>query len=221
MSLLLAAAIMLQEKTRDLLQDKTAEETFKKIEEAVQNAKTVRIKFKLEGVLKDGQGKSNRINKSGTLLFRDGNKLRVSISDGNDQVLMISDGKTTRTEMTGAIITQESPSDLNRNFLRSLIRGGNVANLISTVGLLWNDEPALGTIYRVSDFETGEDGREANSLKYKMNGKEASLRYNPKTLQVLTRRLTEEDGGEVTKTYEQFILNADIPDEQFKLPAEK
>jgi outer membrane lipoprotein-sorting protein len=207
-----------------LLQDKTAEETFKKIEETVQNAKTVRIKFKLEGALKDGQGKEKRIDKSGTLVFGDRNKLHITISDGINPVQifsMISDGKTTRTVMTGAIITQETPSDLNRNFLRSLVRGGNVANLISTVGVQWDDETVLGTIYRVSDFEMSKDDRGAKALKYKMNGKGATLRYDPKTLLVLSRKLAEEDGGEVLETYEEFTLNGDIPEEKFKLPADK
>jgi hypothetical protein len=66
MNLLLAAVL--------LTQDKTAEETFKKIEETILKATTVSIKFKLEAIVKK-KGIEMAQTVEGTVHLKEGNRL--------------------------------------------------------------------------------------------------------------------------------------------------
>src|SRR6185295_19771102 len=105
-----------------LLQEKTAEETFKKIEETITKSKTVRVKF--EVTRKTGE---ETVEASGTLLLKEGNKARqelLVVYPGNIIVkqIIVSDGTNVRyTNAVGedafALEKKKAPDHL----LRSLI----------------------------------------------------------------------------------------------------
>src|SRR2546427_1349832 len=82
MYLLLAASV--------LLQDKTAEETFKKIEEQFEKAKTISVRLKI---------KVEEEHTSVVFLAGEGNKFRIEESqvDGKRLTITIFDGKTARS----------------------------------------------------------------------------------------------------------------------------
>jgi outer membrane lipoprotein-sorting protein len=57
-----------------------------------------------------------------------------------------------------------------------------------------------------------------------MTGADVRLWYDPKTLKLLKRTVDfgkKDSQGTIRESYEEFTLNADIPEEKFKLPAEK
>jgi len=115
MSLLLGAAL--------LMQDKSAEETFKKIEERIERAKTLDVKFKFElsvtGAKSTSQG-------GGSLTLKEGNKFKVTgfRSGQKDEFEMVSDGKKMLRTPFGDSTPTETPANLGRLITGGLARLG-------------------------------------------------------------------------------------------------
>jgi hypothetical protein len=78
-----------------LLQGQTAEETFKKIEESIDKAKTVSVKFKFVSDTRKG-GVEEKAEASGTMLLKDARKVNVAmktLQNGQEMdVSIVSDG---------------------------------------------------------------------------------------------------------------------------------
>lgn len=214
MEFLFIAAILVQDRTRDLLQDKTAEETFNKIEESIQKAKTLRITFKLEQVLKEG--KADKIEKSGTFLLKQGNKANLRIKEKGSNTLLVSDGHLMKIiPKDVSALALETPKDLNANLLRRMLREGNAAPLLDVLGPLETTLPQTKQPTPASDFTFGEDKDGIRVLKYRVGAVGAQLRYDPKTLRVWGLILSDQESGRVIETFEEFELNATIPDDEF------
>jgi outer membrane lipoprotein-sorting protein len=237
MELLLAAVLLLHNPTRDCLQDKSAEETFKDIEENIAKAKTVSLTFKAEVVLKK-RGVESIQTMEGTAHFKEGNKANlfaVSKAQGREEdYSAISDGSRLRRRAGKADAeTMNAPEGFVERFEMAFARAGMSLAFFMTQRPSTADGEKGQDVKKaidISDFKHGEDN---SSLSYKLRFPETEpdlvascvLRYDPKTLRLLGRKTTIKrngvDAGVFTDTYDEFILNADIPDEKFKLPAEK
>jgi outer membrane lipoprotein-sorting protein len=219
------------------MQDKTAEETFKNIEETIHKAKTVSITFRAEAVLKKRGIEITRVME-GTVHFKEGNKANIfavtKVQGREEDYSSISDGKRVRRRAGNeGAETMETPSDFVERFETAFSHAGIY------YGFLLTQRPSateakkaqdVKKFFDISDFKHGEDG---GSLSYTLRFPESDpglvascvLRYDPKTLKLLGRKLTlkrrDVDEGVITDTYSDFTLNADIPDEKFKLPEEK
>src|SRR5947209_16334894 len=104
------------------LQDKTAEETFKKIEEKIGQAKSLRVKFNSEEEISE-----RRKGPSGILLLKSGNRARLTKNPTTpSESWSVSDGKRVQSSrhhglsdegITGPVPTGIGPvsTDLEKN----------------------------------------------------------------------------------------------------------
>jgi outer membrane lipoprotein-sorting protein len=221
-----------------LLQEKTAEETFKTIEETITKAKTLRVKFEISR--KIGEESADA---SGTLLLKEGNKARleVTVAFSNGALLkqiIVSDGTNVKfTAPVGddqfALVQKKAPDYLLRSLYVTTLKLPLLDSSMMTTGSGegLND---LSNYAAVREFKHGEADKEGNLLLYKgvldFTGRgnfknqaasfEVKLWYEPKTCIPRKRQLTLKLGtviGTTTETYEHFVLNEDIPNEKFSL----
>jgi outer membrane lipoprotein-sorting protein len=227
MSALLAIALLFQEKT--------AEETFKKIEDTVHNAKTVRVKFAFEARKKEADKPT--IVAEGTVLLKQGNKVfatesflidgkkvdKKQISDGSKMAFWVNDRREDKV----------TPKNEGAKFLNGVLRAGYVqAQLIKVNFIPLDPKSDPGDLdprelfILLSDFAFGVDDKEAKTMTYKFKdyeGVQGKIWYDPKTWKLLKRTIeySGSDAGLAVETYPEFTLNADIPDETFKLPGKE
>jgi hypothetical protein len=228
MNLLFAAVL--------LMQDRTAEETFKKLEETLEKAKTLSLNFKVAFVKQAGLVQNMTIE--GTAHFKEGNKASITalttVQGETQEYSGVSDGSRLRRG-TGKAETEVTavPADFLARFETALSRAGMLFAFVETTrpsAVRGRTLQELKKDLEVSNFKLGED---KSSLSYTLRFPESDpkmvatcvLRYEPKTLTLLGRKMTltrnGEDEGVYTDTYEGYTLNADIPDEKFRLPGEK
>jgi outer membrane lipoprotein-sorting protein len=227
MKLLLAAVL--------LVQDKSAEEMFKKIEDGIETAKTVRVVFHCAGQA-PLPGGDQEVKSTGTLLLKEGNRInifqRITAGGQEQELRHISDGATLLRRWPGGLEdTNKTPDTLSANVGIALARTWAQASFGGSggPGSLTGKKLDLREKYQVSDFKTEPDEKEAKVLSYKVTPKrgdamQITLFYDPQKLVPLKRTIRTLKPDEVmtlTETYEEFVLNADIPDEKFKLPEEK
>jgi outer membrane lipoprotein-sorting protein len=204
-----------------LLQDQTAEDVFKKIEESIEKAKTVRITSKLEGTLNEGK----KIAKTGSFILKHGNKVYARVKEGDTTEMLVSDGTMMLTDSSAgkpgaptSNVVLKTPDQLNRTFSLALVSEGAIVPLLEMIGMAYSTAPKDRTLrLPAQDFEHGGEDRGAKVLKYKLGDVVATLRYDPKSLRVFSRRLTHKDFGDVTETYDEFSLDADVSDDQFSV----
>ncbi len=247
MNLLLAAVL--------LMQDKAAEETFKKIEEQIQKAKTVSIKYKEEAFNKWGE-KEQILYRSGTILLGESDKVSIRTSvlgkrwedTSEGEHALVSDGKllsacsefrvkSSNTLLRNTIFpSQPCRSTFRGDLATTLARAGtahcsSIAFGLPTIGgtKVQQEESVIPKAIVCSDMKfDGEEG-DAKILAYTLQVfsftqgvfvEKVRLWFDPKTYKLLKRGIVQGEHSR-TETYEEFTLNADIPDEKFKLPEEK
>src|SRR5438094_617194 len=111
-----------------LAQDAPAEEAFKKIEESIEKAKTVRVKFKLEGHgAKEGPDRD--LKATGSLWLKEGNRVRVELkafAGGKEhEMTAVSDGAQMVTSRDGREgESRELPKNLRARIDASTARMG-------------------------------------------------------------------------------------------------
>jgi outer membrane lipoprotein-sorting protein len=204
-----------------LLQEKTAEETFRKIEEQIESAGSVSVRYKVEGMA-DGE----KSQMSLTLLLKEGNKVRLTIQ-GDRRGKEISGELICDGERVGMPGGKEKPEKAPPGFKNSnatiLVRSGSLSAL-QYITLWGRDLGKEKTTLQVSDFKADSDDGNAKTIRYRLRvGKselETKLWYDPKTHAILKRRFSgKADGAEcsVMETYDEFLLNTEIPEERFKL----
>lgn len=215
-----------------LLQDKSAEDTLKAIEESIGKAKTVGLKFKVE-VTPKGEGEDKKSDAEGSVLVKEGNKVLIAMKGrqaGKEmEVLVVSDGSKLRI----AFRDQGEPKDTPQNFKDwvsvSIARVGG-AGTFGMVGLLGGGDkrppPDLRELLQLSEVAHGENDGNARTLTYRVTYADANqtfdvrLWYEPKSLKLLKRTLAVKSRAsqtDVVETYDDYVLGADIPDEKFKL----
>jgi outer membrane lipoprotein-sorting protein len=216
------------------LQDKTAEDTFKNIQETIEKAKTIRVVFSTQ-VLLDGEPTKHKA--SGVLLFAEGNRASISITRPSGTNRTVSDGSEARdfvvtstgeTSKAAVLKPKLDRSGLARILVSSSIVGPGMEEIVKYPGY-------CGNVYRppppeILDFAFGEGDGQAKTLTYTIKGGSPPgscafrLWYDPQSLKILKRTVRQTPGNDrvvVSETYNEFTLNADIPAEKFKLPFDK
>jgi outer membrane lipoprotein-sorting protein len=217
-----------------LLQDKTAEETFKKIEEMIGQAKSLRIKFSSEEEISE-----RRKGTSGVLLLQSGNRARFTENPSTrSESWSVSDGKRVQSSRHGLYdegITGPVPNGIGP-VSKDLVK--NLKVLVSRAGCsLWggasiafraNMKSEFPEWLRVSQFKLGANDGQAKTLSYLLEVGEKSrpfdvtLWFDPESFKLLKRKIAYAvDGGKqvtTTETYDEFTFDAEIPDENFTLP---
>jgi len=217
-----------------LLQDKDAEETFKKIEEKIGQAKSLRIKFH-----SDEEMSQSRKGPSGVLLLQSGNRARYTENPSTrSETWSVSDGKRVQSSRSGLYdegITGPVPNgiapaskDLKKNLEVLVSRAGCTLWGIASIAFQANMKSDFSQWIRVSRFKPGEKDGEAKTLSYLLEVGQKSRPFNvtlwfdPESFKPLKRKIVYEvDGGtQVTmmETYDEFTFDPEIPDEMFKLP---
>jgi outer membrane lipoprotein-sorting protein len=228
MSLLLSLAFLLQEQN--------AQQTFQKIEESVEKAKTVQVKF--TGNIR-GVGEAEGVKVTGSIQIKEGNRIRYEVKtslDGQSQdLLVLSDGKRLSISTNGREVqSQDVPNNLGSQLRTGICRSG----VTLAIGLLPKGEPGeqvegqnAKKLMEVADLKSETDANQGKIVAYRLvipkahNSSDVKLWYNSKTYQLLKRTsASKEDGvaqGELTETYDDFSLDVEIPDTRFELPLKK
>jgi hypothetical protein len=210
---------------------------FQKIEDALTRAKTVRIKFKLESVT-HGPRIENKSSHEGTLLLK-GSKVHLS-GDNRSNILnltytMISNGRVVRlnsSALRGAH-ELEAPDNLAAAVCRFTARAGPSSVFMTVTSKEANLEDMMDVI-KVGEFKELPAEGTTKKLSYRLMIENpmaikirGTLSYETGTLKPLQRSLKitfgEDNGGEANSTelYQDYVLDAEIPDETFSLPEEK
>jgi outer membrane lipoprotein-sorting protein len=215
-----------------LLQDKTAEETFKKIEESIEKAKTLSITFSVGGMATAKEGQNGLFQASGVMLLKEGGRfncvVKRRLEERELENSIVCDGtKVSHKRDQSAAEVIEVPK----------VYRGAASTLVARVGTMMGglfqgtggpDEDVKKTL-ALKDLRVGEDDGGAKTLLYTVSLGPATLDcrlwYEPKTLKLLKRTMKIRKGesveGSLTESYVEYIVNADIPDEKFKLQAGK
>jgi hypothetical protein len=221
MNLLLAAVL--------LLQDNTAEEAFKKIEEVIEKTKTLSMDVYLGqlGGINGGDEAPSITYATGSALFKEGNRALFRMTTIRGRQFsnwgIIVDGDS----MFRAFKAEASPPKLSQVLKRSITRGGiletlKVSALRNMHSTRENQIEGMATPIEVSNFSsiTDDDEKSARTFSYKSKAantsdfKEVQVWYNPKDHHLVMVRITV---GISPETYQKFLYNPDIPDEKFKI----
>jgi outer membrane lipoprotein-sorting protein len=207
MYLLLAAA---------LLQDQTAEETFKKIENLLAKAETASVRYKCEAIaVRKGREADNPVKSesSGLLLIKKGNKLRLSTdAPGEERITILSNGveieiRERTVERDDAPPRRATPKELATSFATATARVGIApAQLLYTLARMKGDELLeemdFVRLFEVSDFKPGEAEKDLKSIRFRFKAAtkraetigEATLWYDPVTYKPVKRTMSFDDG---------------------------
>jgi type II secretion system protein G len=224
MNLLLAVAI--------LLQDKAAEEAFQKIADTFEKAKTVTLEFKAEVGQKRGNADAAFLLE-GTLLLKEGRKVnltaRTRTQGMEDDFAAVCDGEQIfHRNGKRSPVTKDAPKEFAAHLAAMFSRGGmfmTFADNMRPVAKSGNQDPK--TLYAPLNLKQGEDDKDAKTLVYGLKFPEGEmdcvLRYDPKTWipsgRTMTVKQNGAEAGTIRETYKTFVLDAELPDEKFKLPA--
>jgi hypothetical protein len=226
-----------------LAQASPAEETLRRIEETIDQAKSIQLKFTRTRVVKVLDHADSKIEQSGRVLIKDGNKVWAAISEDStasqrvpkDLIRVISDGRKIICG-SGMYVappgTLAPPSSLKPALGRSLTRSHVVTTLVHATFLRSLRPPKIqdmdiGERFKVSGVRAGEDDADARTLGYKVEiadtrtTYDVKLWYDPVSLKPLKRRMTTKTDflEEVaTDTYDELNLNVDIQEWNFALP---
>lgn len=221
-----------------LLQDQPGEEAFKEIERRIEKAKTLTVKstYRVQR-LKEAR------SESGILFVKEGN--RAWYGEGttvNPESSFISDGKRVQQSRPrfydeGILAPEQrarpgkaSPKKLEENLKVLTSRAGIAFRPFPEIASELTGPGGFSESLRTSNFKTGESQGRTKSISYELAVSKhdrqfhVTLWYEPEPLKLLKREVTytDDDGVKVvtTETYTEFAIDADIPDEQFRLPDE-
>jgi len=210
------------------LQEGTAEDAYRRIEETLEKAKSLSIKYQVE-LATGGQ----KMTASGTVLLKEGNRLKVTLSSGGagavkQDASAVSDGSTVRSlpKRPGSNETEWiTPKTLNERVTVSLLRSG-CFELHRLPGRMRDHETNPKDSLVVSELRKGDDDSGLMTLVYTLqegSGRgEMRVWVDPKTWLPRKRVFTIPAQGPqrpatVTETYETFAVNVEIPNEVFTL----
>ena len=229
MDLLIAAVL--------LLQDKSAEETFKKIEERIEKAETLTVNFSLDAT----SGEEYHV--TGSLLTKQGNRIDVrwkgSIGGVESTGFIKSNGMTMRYDLGPSYRGEkETPKNLSNGFATAMARTGIIPSLEMGNRPDQQDRTAKEDIdfkerFVVSNFETGADDGGKKTLQYTLQVMRGSdlvedpkfrvrIWYHPETYALAKREMSNETNKtKCVEVYQMTLVNANVSDEKFKFPADK
>lgn len=229
MHLLIALALLVQERS--------AEATFKKIEQKIEAAKTISLRFTMETTGNEGKP-TGASEVSGPLMIKNPRKLRLEYTgrlyDGmrnhEKSARFVTDGEKVFAEVAG----EKRPMDTNikSGFKPLLSRCG--VKIGWGILLIQKSDPAgklhtvdldLANRFTLIDFKHGEDDGPSKTLAYTLRrnvGAEQvdvamKIWYDSKTLLLTKRELMEPNRARTTETYTDLKLNAEIGDDTFEV----
>lgn len=225
-----------------LVQDNPAEKEFRTLEERIEKAATVKLKFRSE-VRVAREEKERLIETTGTLLLKGETLARMeskSLRDGKENRamtgLLVCDGKRAKSGSGDIWKEQDAPKDLRPSLNYFVARGGMIMSLMmARKSDRGPDEvrpliPDLRKLSELSDFKKGEGEGGTTTLSYKIKPTfdqveiDCTLHLDAagtKLLKRVYRFKAQKEEAVITETYEEFSLGAEIPDAAFALPAEK
>ncbi len=219
-----------------LLQDKGAEEALKKIEEQIVRSKTLRVGFSLS--IPENEKKSIG---SGSLLIKEGNKVRFEMETGEGEQKEVLKGGNNGTLWWGVWgplgRSDEVIPTLSLAFRMAFARVSvTMAGSFCIECPLRRDVTTLdiSTMLAISDLKPGDDDGTMKTLSYQVRVNEAFLVgapdpvrvktwYDPKTFKPVKRQVTRKRADMevvVLETYTGLTFEEAIPDEKFALPKE-
>ncbi len=213
-----------------LFQDQTAQGLYENVQKKVSETKSVRIKFTCEGTY-DLDSKKQSVKFSGTLLLRQDNRFRADYQVEMDSVkgkeIFISDG-TTYYRSRGHGGKEERgqiPPYLSKGIASVLVRSGAAWEFLGPSSPFPPHDPELG-LSKPKELKIQKADSGISTLSYRFGSDtkvDVLLRVDPADLLPKGRDLSC-DWGPVLKMslvekYEEFVLDPEIPDDQFKIPA--
>jgi outer membrane lipoprotein-sorting protein len=221
-----------------LAQEPTAEETFKKIEESIEKAKTLSFSFRV-----DGQGPrespDRELKAKGVMLMKEGGRFNCSM-----KMLRLGREEGTSLVFDGAkLMMKRDEGEPNVAEVPKSHRGA-ATTLVARLGALMSGMMPRGggapqedvkKTLELKDLKPGDDDKEAKTLTYTVRlaarpggptpSLDCKLWYDPKTLALLKRTIAIRQGetveGTLTETYTDYVLNGDIPDDKFRIEEPK
>jgi outer membrane lipoprotein-sorting protein len=231
----------------DVLNSEVARKSFTKLEETLINAKTLRVRFRSGG---KGPTDADKYEAFGTMLLKEGNKAFIEATtianQEKSEVLFVSTGSAVSSETTRwktnvpdhPGVRDESAGPMTSGTLKTELSAGlaRIGQSMSVIQIMVRTNArgnfSMRESNRPSEFQVGDNDGPYKTLTYKFKPEDAQcsvretkLWYDPLSYKLIKRRQIwkGEKGieGVLDETYEEFTLNADIPDEKFKLPEEK
>jgi hypothetical protein len=221
-----------------LIQADSAEETFKKIGEAIQQAKSVRVEFQWQGATRaDAAGK---VEASGTVLLKDLNRVNLTglITEKGQpsELRIVSDGTTVKTRLGARRMLEcPTPKNMESGLKMALHRLGAMQAVLIAHKVCMLDVPDqeealdMSKKPRLSDFKNGPDDGEFRTITYKISPDgpetvaEIKIWYSPETHLLEKRTITLKQPSEsiFTESYKGWALDGGLENEEFTLPSVK
>lgn len=225
-----------------LLQDKAAEEEFRKFEESLRTATSLTLRYRAEGTVTENK-KTFKLTAEGTLHLKGEGKAlfrNKAFLDGKNEILegvLVSDGLKGHTSFSdrGPSDLVETPKNLRERLIGTPARVGIVGFLVlnkaaerrkSLRGPLLPDLSKAG---RIADLTLTQEG-EHRVLKYRFVPSSTedypemditlTLGAGAKPVKRVVSLKGRGDSGSYTETYDEFVLNGDLADETFATPLE-
>jgi hypothetical protein len=218
--------------TTSFEQEATAEEAFRKIEETIEKAKTVTVKFIAE-LLPAKDSLVTETKAEGSLLLS-GDRVRLEfsfVSGGlwREDSVLVSDGRMMELKLSGSEYSKmKTPANIRSLLTRTLVRGGFVLGDFYLAPLNCEKKKAsdLKEFFPISELKCGSDEGKLKTLTYsvtndKPDTAEVRLWYDPLNWKLTKRSISVNRDSRIVvaiEEYKEFTLNADIPDERFEPP---
>jgi outer membrane lipoprotein-sorting protein len=242
MTVLLALAFLAQlvpgEGRQARVQGESAEETFKKIEASIEKAKTISIAFTVDGKGAK-EGPDRELKAKGTFLLKEGGIFNCSVKlmrqGQEEETTLVFDGTRTSVRRDqGDPMLSDVPKAHRGSAITLLARLGAFMSGLMPRGA-GGPEEDIKKVLEVKDFKAGEDDNEAKTLLFtaqinvpggaRTPAFDCRLWYDPKTFKLFKRTITIRQGtdveGTMTESYTEYVINAPIPDEKFKVETPK
>lgn len=211
-------------------------ERLRTLEERLEKTESLSVKVVFDTTLVSEGGLRGKVEGSGTLQLKTGNKVHLKlemVQDGEKQTFtLISDGKTlTVTGEQGKIQRMDTPKELNGNMCALLARVGLLyAAMLAPKTITGSDDPTkkeepLKALVKVTEahFDAGDPSAGLLKTKGEFSGKnvtfESSLWYEEPKARLMRRSTVIRAGGlkgTFNERYEDFGTNLEIPDSTFK-----
>jgi outer membrane lipoprotein-sorting protein len=220
LSVLIAVALMVPQETNE------AEKLFKKMEEKIAKAATIRVK--MAGALE-----AMKLTLTGDLLMGEGARMRVDLEGKlQEQVMkagLICDGKRLRLESSDKPDAKffDVPEKMGEPARSSLARGG-LQGVLDSFDSEEGVKATANDLFAVSAFTMGAKEkvgeREGQAVNYKLEKKghptsETTVWIDTET-QLPLKRVIKMAGMVLNETYSEFKVGEKIDPAKFELPKE-
>jgi hypothetical protein len=222
------------------IMDQLAPDTLGQIEQALSQAKTIRVIYKSLGEVRFKEG-TTKLMGQGAVLLKESRKLRLEVEyngvgyepgERSSAIVLSIGDRLKRKEPGKEWIESPLPANLTQTFAILLTRVGTVS--LNEMGLGHAGETDdVGKRYQISDVHSCLRDEKGDSLTFKVKDtkepgtiEECRLWYDAKTFRLIQRKWKVKDqktelglmNAEMCDTFDEFILNGDIPEAKFQLP---